>query len=331
MVHPGAEGAGSLTTHGELLCVEGLYVSFPTHMGTARAVEDVSFSVGPKEVVGLVGESGCGKTVTGLALMGLVPPPGRVSGRVLFLGRDLTTLSKEEMRRVRGASISMVFQEPMTALNPLFKVGTQVAEAAEVHLGVTGEEAWRMAVEMLKRVGMPAAERRAEEYPHQMSGGMRQRVMIAMALILNPELLIADEPTTGLDVTIQAQILDLLGEFKDRNNSLILITHDMSVVNETADRVVVMYAGRIMEQAPVAAIFKEPLHPYTRGLLASIPRLGEGKKELQGIPGTVPSPFEFPEGCRFRPRCSDAFEKCTEEPRMLTPSDGRGVRCWLFG
>lgn len=303
---------------------------FPTPGGLARAVENLSFSVGKKEVLGLVGESGCGKTVTGLALLGLVPPPGRVSGGIVFRGRDLNELSPEELRKTRGRRLSMVFQEPMTALNPLFRVGEQVAEAAAAHLGVPGEEARKMAVDMLKRVGIPAAERRAREYPHQMSGGMRQRVMIAMALVLGPELLVADEPTTGLDVTIQAQILDLLREFRDKGTSLILITHDLSVVAQTADRVVVMYAGRVMEMAGVKELFGDPLHPYTRGLLGSIPRLGTGKTRLSAIPGTVPSPFAHPQGCKFHPRCPEKFDRCLEEPPEFAPDGARRVRCWLY-
>jgi len=315
-----------------LLEVRDLCTYFYTDDGVAKAVDGVSFSVGPREVLGLVGESGCGKTVSALSIMRLVPsPPGRiVSGAIRFRGQDLLRASERQMRRIRGNQISMIFQEPMTSLNPVFTVGNQVSEAITLHQGVGRREALRLAAEMLDRVGIPEPDQRTRDYPHQMSGGMRQRVMIAMALACTPDLLIADEPTTALDVTIQAQILDLLkGLQDDLGMSVLLITHDLGVIAETAHRVAVMYAGKIAEHAPVGPLFEEPLHPYTQGLFRSIPRVGERHARLEVIPGVVPNPLYFPSGCKFHPRCPRAFEPCTiHEPTLETVAPDHTCACW---
>jgi len=315
-----------------LLSIENLRTYFYTDAGVARAVDGVSLHVNEGETVGLVGESGCGKTVTALSILRLIASPGRIEpdSRIVFEGKDLLQLRPEEIRRVRGNRIAMIFQEPMTALNPVFTVGDQVAEVARVHDGATRREAWKRAVEMLDLVGIPAADERARDYPHQMSGGMRQRVMIAMALMMRPALVIADEPTTALDVTIQAQILELLRDLQRKfGMSLLLITHDMGVVAETASRVVVMYGGEVVEQAPVERIFASPHHPYTEGLLAAMPRLGAARDRLVTIPGTVPPPTEWPSGCRFRDRCSYAWERATEHPALSEVAPGHVSRCHL--
>ena len=311
-----------------LLSVEKLTTVFDLVSGPAPAVIDVSFSVAPGETLCLVGESGSGKSVTALSIMRLVQRPGRISaGRIVFKGRDLLPLDERAMRAVRGAEIGLVFQEPMTALNPVFTIGNQIEETLMVHGIARGRQAQARAVELLEAVSVPEPERRVRDYPHQLSGGLRQRALIALALACNPTLLIADEPTTALDVTIQAQILDLLRDLKSRLNlSLLLITHDLGVVAEMADRVAVMYAGRIVEQAPVARLFRDPRHPYTRGLLASIPGGARGSK-LQAIQGTVPPLGKLPPGCSFAPRCPSRFEPCDRAvpgmTRMLdVPAEG---------
>jgi peptide/nickel transport system ATP-binding protein len=298
-----------------LLSVEHLTTVFDTTHGAVPAVDDVSFEIRAGETLALVGESGCGKSVTALSIMRLVQPPGRIAGgRMRFKGRDLLPLAEREMRAVRGAEISLIFQEPTTALNPVFRVGDQIAEALIVHGRASRAEARTKSIELLRSVRIPNPESRITDYPHQLSGGMRQRVMIAIALACRPSLVIADEPTTALDVTIQAEILDLLREMKAAFNlSLLLITHDLGVVAETADRVAVMYAGRIVETGPVRAIFRSPAHPYTRGLLASLPRGGRGRR-LQAIDGAVPMLGDLPAGCAFNPRCPDRFEPCTSAP-----------------
>ncbi len=316
-----------------LLSVRDLRTWFHTPSGIARAVDGVSFDVMPHETVGVVGESGCGKSVTSLSILRLIDRPGTIEpGSVIeFEGRDLMQLPEREMRAIRGNRISMIFQEPMTSLNPVFTVGDQVAEVARVHSGASKREAWERAVEMLSTVGMPAAAERAKEYPHQLSGGLRQRVMIAMALMMDPELLIADEPTTALDVTIQAQILELLAEMQERiGMSILLITHDLGVIAESATRVLVMYAGQIVEEAPVRELFAAPHHPYTEGLLEAMPRVGSERERLTVIPGSVPPPTDWPTGCRFHDRCPFAWERCATEPPPLYRIGERHVsRCHL--
>ena len=298
-----------------LLTVERLTTVFDTASGPVRAVDDVSFEIRAGETLGIVGESGSGKSVTALSLMRLVQSPGRIAGGAIrFKGRDLLALDERELQRVRGAEISLIFQEPMTALNPVFRVGDQIAETLLVHGRVTRREARARAIELLRAVRMTNPESRVDDYPHQLSGGMRQRVLIAMALACQPSLVIADEPTTALDVTIQAEILDLLREMKAALNlSLLLITHDLGVIAETADRVAVMYAGRIVEAGPVRDIFRNPAHPYTRGLLASMPG-GHPGRRLRAIEGSVPLLGDLPPGCAFHPRCPDRFDPCTTAP-----------------
>ena len=317
-----------------LLSVNALRVYFNTPEGVARAVDGVSFTVAAGETVGLVGESGCGKSVTALSLLRLVPPPGRIEpgSSIHFNGKDLGTLPTEELRQMRGNRLAMIFQEPMTALNPVLTVGDQVAEVVRVHTRASRNEAWERAVKMLAQVGIPDPAARARQYPHELSGGMRQRVMIAMALILEPQLVIADEPTTALDVTIQAQILELLRDLRDRTGlALLLITHDLGVVAEMASRVIVMYAGEVVEEAPVNALFENPSHPYTEGLLAAIPRMGEETDRLKTIRGTVPPPTAWPSGCRFRDRCPYAFDRCAKEaPVLLQVASGHRARCHLI-
>jgi len=316
-----------------LLSIENLRTYFYTEAGVARAVDGVSFNVASGETVGLVGESGCGKSVTALSILRLIGSPGRIEpdSRMLFEGRDLMQLSNEEMRRVRGNRIAMIFQEPMTALNPVFTVGDQIAEVARIHQKASRKEAWKRAVEMLELVGIPAPADRAKEYPHQLSGGMRQRIVIAMALVMRPALVIADEPTTALDVTIQAQILDLLKDLQQRfGTSILLITHDMGVVAETCSRVLVMYGGEIVEQASVRDIFAKPHHPYTEGLLAAMPRVGQERERLQTIPGTVPPPTQWPTGCRFHDRCPYAWERTAHEhPPLYDVGTNHLSRCHL--
>ena len=316
-----------------LLSIENLRTYFYTEAGVARAVDGVSFGIGAGETVGLVGESGCGKSVTALSILRLIASPGRIEAgsKMLFEGRDLLQLAEPDMRRVRGNRIAMIFQEPMTALNPVFTVGDQIAEVARVHQRAPKKAAWSRAVEMLELVGIPSPAERAREYPHQLSGGMRQRVMIAMALVMKPSLVIADEPTTALDVTIQAQILDLLRDLQTKfGTSVLLITHDMGVVAETCSRVIVMYGGEVVEEAAVDRIFARPHHPYTEGLLGAMPRVGQERERLQTIPGTVPPPTNWPGGCRFHDRCKYAWERTEREhPRLYEVGPGHLSRCHL--
>lgn len=316
-----------------LLDIRKLTTCFSSPQGIAKAVDTVSLSFMQGETLAIVGESGCGKTVLALSILGLIPdPPGRITeGEVLYRGEDLLDLSENELREVRGNSISMIFQEPMTALNPVFRINDQIAEPLKLHQGMTRDEALLKAVDALDLVGIPNPAKIAQAYPHELSGGMRQRVMIAMALACNPDILIADEPTTALDVTIQAQILDLMNELKARmNGSLMLITHDLGVVARMAQRVAVMYSGKIVELSDVRPLYDNPLHPYTKGLLASVPTLGD-KAALNPIPGIVPSIFDLPQGCRFHPRCPKAHAKCSLIlPPLLEPEPGRFVRCWLY-
>jgi peptide/nickel transport system ATP-binding protein len=339
---PAREAAGvatraSAANGGPLLDVRDLCVEFQTRKGVARVLEGVSFALGPGETLGLVGESGCGKSMTALAIMRLIPdPPGRItSGEVVFDGQDLLKLDDATMRDVRGNRVSMIFQEPMTSLNPVFTVGEQIAEAVRLHQRLERRAAHERAVEMLEAVGIPAARRRVDEYPHQFSGGMRQRVMIAMALACNPGVLIADEPTTALDVTVQAQIFDLISDLRDRTGaSVVLITHDMGAVAEMTDRVAVMYAGRIVEEGSVEEVLEEPLHPYTQGLIACAPgrRTAARGEPLEEIPGTVPSLLERRGGCAFADRCKHVQPRCRElQPAELRIAGGRRrVVCWLF-
>jgi len=314
-----------------LLEIQNLSIHFFTEEGVIQAVENVNFEIYPGEMIGLVGESGCGKSVTGLSLLRLIStPPGRiVNGDILFDGRSLLQLEEKEMERVRGNDISMIFQEPMTSLNPVFTIGDQIMEAIILHQGSDKTEARKRAIKMLDRVKIPSPEKRIDSYPHQLSGGMRQRAMIAMALSCQPKLLIADEPTTALDVTIQAQVLQLLKEIqREMEMSVMLITHDLGVVSEIADRVAVMYAGRIMEYGPIEAIFQQVRHPYTKGLLDSLPQLEEKKKRLYAIPGQVPDPMALPVGCKFHPRCDLMIEGCkNEEPPLFQVNGEHFSRC----
>jgi peptide/nickel transport system ATP-binding protein len=316
-----------------LLAIRDLRTYFRTPAGVARSVDGVSLDVGAGETVGLVGESGCGKSVTAMSVLRLIQPPGRIEpgSRIMFEGRDLVTIPEPELRSIRGRRIAMIFQEPMSALNPVFTVGDQIAEVVRVHAQGTRRQAFDRAIAMLELMGIPSPAERARQYPHQLSGGMRQRVMIAMALVLEPALVIADEPTTALDVTIQAQILELLGDLQRRlGTSILMITHDLGVVAETAQRVVVMYAGEVVEQATVAELFARPHHPYTEGLLAAMPRLGQSRDRLAVIPGTVPPPTAWPTGCRFRDRCAYSWERCEREhPPLYDVGAGHASRCHL--
>ena len=316
-----------------LVSISDLHTSFYTESGVARAVDGVSFDIGAGETLGIVGESGCGKSVTALSMLRLIQPPGRIeTGSVIeFGGKNLVTLDDAEIRDIRGNHISMIFQEPMSALNPVFMVGDQVAEVARVHAGMSRRDAWERAVEMLELTGMPDAEARARQYPHQLSGGMRQRVLIAMALMMKPALVIADEPTTALDVTIQAQILDLLLDLQKKiGTSILMITHDLGVIAETASRVIVMYAGEVVEQAEVDELFAKPNHPYTEGLMHSMPHIGHDQERLNVIPGTVPAPTEWPAGCRFRARCPYSWDLCEREhPPLYQIGSGHVSRCHL--
>jgi peptide/nickel transport system ATP-binding protein/oligopeptide transport system ATP-binding protein len=321
-----------------LLQVENLRTYFRTDAGVARAVDGVSFEVSPGETLGIVGESGSGKSVTSLSIMRLIPqPPGEIQpgSSILFRGEggveELATAPEERMRNIRGNDIAMIFQEPMSSLNPVFRVGDQIMESLRLHQGLSRGEARERAIQMLRLVGIPIPEQRVDEYPHQLSGGMRQRVMIAIALACDPKLLIADEPTTALDVTIQAQILELLNRLQEElSMSIILITHDLGVVAETCDRVVVMYAGQVFEEGAVGEVFHDPQNPYTEGLLRSIPKLGSKTERLAVIPGVVPSPTAWPRGCRFRARCPYGWELCEEkEPPVFELAPGRRSKCWL--
>jgi peptide/nickel transport system ATP-binding protein len=320
-----------------LLEVHNLKTYFFTEDGVVKAVDGVDLTVDRGEVLGLVGESGCGKSVTSLSIMRLIGIPGKiVEGEIIFDGRNLLELSEAEMVFMRGDRLSMIFQQPQSSLDPVFKIGDQVAEVLQIHQSMGKEESWNKAVDLLRLVGIPDAEKKAHSFPHEVSGGQAQRVMIAMALALNPQLLIADEPTTALDVTIQAQILDLLRDLSTRKNTaVILITHDLGVISEMADRVAVMYAGRIVEQADIKTLFKKPMHPYTQGLMASIPVLGTVKEILDVIPGSVPNLINLPPGCQFAPRCRARLEYqlslCIEvEPQLLPIEPAHLSRCWLY-
>jgi oligopeptide/dipeptide ABC transporter ATP-binding protein len=318
-----------------LLQVRDLHTRFHTLDGVVNAVDGVDFDVYRGETLGLVGESGCGKSVTALSILQLLRcPPAEIRGRILFEGDNLLDLNPEKIRKIRGNEISMIFQEPMTSLNPVLKIGEQIAEAARLHKDMDRQESWKWAVEMLRMVQIPGPGSRSRQYPHKFSGGMRQRAMIAMALSCNPRLILADEPTTALDVTIQAQIMSLMQRLKEEfKTSIVLITHDLGVIAEMASRVIVMYAGKVVEEAPVKELFKDPRHPYTQGLLGSIPVIGRKQqtgRRLQEIAGIVPSPAEMPQGCRFNPRCGKAVEPCSQkEPPMVRLAEHRRVSCWL--
>jgi peptide/nickel transport system ATP-binding protein len=315
----------------DLLEIHNLTTSFFTRAGVVTAVDNLSLRLRKGRVLGLVGESGCGKTVTALSILNLVPLPGKiVSGKIFFEGRDLLALSARELRDIRGAKISMIFQEPMTALNPVFTVGNQIAEVLTAHAGATKKQALDSAVGLLQSVGIPSPEKRVHEYPHQLSGGMRQRVMIAMAIACKPSLILADEPTTALDVTIQAHILELLGSIQaEMGLAMVLVTHDLGLIAERAHEVAVMYAGRIVEQAETKELFANARHPYTRGLMASIPKPGaERRTRLRTIAGTVPRPQDLPTGCKFAPRCDAKTTRCEIEPELIEVKPGHLVRCW---
>ncbi|GLC29298.1 ABC transporter ATP-binding protein [Clostridium omnivorum] len=318
----------------DLVEFKNLKTHFFTEDGIVKAVNDVSFKIKEGETVGVVGESGCGKSVTAMSLMRLIPnPPGRiVAGEILFEGRNVLNLSDSEMREIRGNEISVIFQEPMTSLNPVFTIGEQIEEVIILHQNLSKVEARKKAIEMLKLVGIPRAEEVVDSYPHELSGGMRQRAMIAMAVSCNPKLLIADEPTTALDVTIQAQILDIMKNLKDKlNTSIMLITHDLGVIAEMADYVIVMYAGKVVEEAPVIELFKNPMHPYTVGLLNSKPILNKDRERLYSIPGQVPNPIGMPENCYFSERCEKCLKLCKEkQPRLKQVSENHKVACWLY-
>ena len=313
-----------------LISVRNLCVEFSTELGTVRAVDDISFDIYPGEMLGIVGESGCGKTVTALSLLGLIPsPPGRIAGgQILLQGQDLAHMPEAQLRKLRGSNISMIFQEPMTALNPVFTVGNQMIEVLRRHQGLNTTEAKQRAIEMLDKVGIPLPARRIGQYPHELSGGMRQRVMIAMALSCGPKLLIADEPTTALDVTTQAQVLEEINQLQQEfGMAVALITHDLGVVAETCQRAIIMYCGKIVEQAPIEQLFDNPQHPYTQGLLASIPRIrGQRLQDLPTIPGTVPDLLHLPDGCRFADRCACADQECCRQQPVLAPVSGEPAR-----
>ena len=315
-----------------LLSVQNLSVEFKTDGGTVRAVDSISFDVKPGEVLGVVGESGCGKSVTAGSILRLIPsPPGKISGgQILFKGRDLVSMPIAELRKIRGAKISMIFQDPMQSLSPLHKIGDQLVETLQLHQDIATSNAWKIGEGWLSKVGIPDAASRMKCFPFELSGGMRQRVMIAMALMLQPEIVIADEPTTALDVTIQAQIFDLLREMKTSHTAVILITHDMGVIWENCDRVLVMYASQIVESGAVRDVFQRPLHPYTQGLLASMPRNKQAGSRLASIPGQVPSPANYPRGCHFADRCPHVFDRCrAEKPPLLAAGENRHAKCFL--
>ena len=327
-----AEGVSLVLATEKLLEVRNLQTYFYTEQGISKAVDGVNLEIYPRETLGVVGESGCGKSVTALSIMRLIQtPPGRiVGGEILLNGQDLLRLDSDAMRQVRGKDIAMIFQEPMVSLSPVYTVGQQIMEAILVHRSIGKKEALARAVQMLQQVGIPSPEQRVNEYPHQLSGGMRQRVMIAMALSCNPQLLIADEPTTALDVTIQAQILELLMSLRDTlNMAIMMITHDLGVIAEVADRVAIMYAGQVVEYAEVTRLFDCPAHPYTRGLMNSVPQLDLEVERLKTISGVVPSSFDYPPGCRYSTRCPQGDARCrSEEPQLRVISEGHQVRCW---
>jgi oligopeptide/dipeptide ABC transporter ATP-binding protein len=334
---PVAQLSAQPSSGAELLVVKDLRTYFFTDDGVVKAVDGVTYEVRMGEVFGLVGESGCGKSVSALSLLRLIDPPGRiVDGEVIFRGQRLSGLTEKQMTELRGSQISMIFQQPQSSLNPVFSVGEQISEVLRLHIGMTRDQAWQRAGELLRSVGIPDPASRLRAYPHELSGGQAQRIMIAMALACSPALLIADEPTTALDVTIQAQILDLMRELREKlGTAVILITHDLGVVAEMADRVAVMYAGKIVEEADVETLFERPLHPYTQGLIASIPVLGKVTDRLEVIPGSVPNLVNLPPGCRFAPRCRARLEFnlsiCDEvEPELAAHEPGHAVRCWLY-
>lgn len=314
-----------------LLEVKNLKVEFPTRHGLLTAIDDVSFSIAPGEVLGVVGESGAGKSITGTAIIGLLEPPGRIaSGEILLNGKRIDNLSYDQMRAIRGREIGAIFQDPLTSLNPLYTVGRQLTETIQTHLHLCGDAARKRAVELLAETGIPAPEKRVDQYPHQFSGGMRQRVVIALALAANPKLLIADEPTTALDVSIQAQIIQLIKKLcREHGTAVMLVTHDMGVIAETADRVAVMYAGRVAEIGPVAQVIHHPQHPYTRGLMGSIPKMDADVPRLAQIDGAMPRLNAIPAGCAFNPRCPQVFDRCTRERPDLLPAGTTQAACWL--
>jgi peptide/nickel transport system ATP-binding protein len=315
-----------------LLEVNNLVVQFPTRRGTLTAVDDISLHIDEGEVLGVVGESGAGKSMTGAAIIGLLEPPGRVAGgEILLEGQRIDNLPYEQMRRIRGKKIGAIFQDPLTSLNPLYSIGRQLTETIETHTDMSPTQARQRAVELLTEVGIPAPERRVDQYPHQFSGGMRQRVVIALALCVNPRLIIADEPTTALDVSIQAQIIALLKRLcREHGTAVMLVTHDMGVIAETADRVAVMYAGRIAEIGPVREVIKNAKHPYTHGLMGSIPAIGHDSERLEQIPGAMPRLTDIPPGCAFNPRCPHIFDKCRSQRPELIAVENNGVACWLY-
>lgn len=316
-----------------LLEIKGLQTHFFTDRGRVPAVDGVDIHIRKGEVLGIVGESGCGKSVMSLSVMGLVPnPPGKiVNGSIQFKGENLADLSENRMREIRGNEIAMIFQEPMTSLNPVFTNGNQISETVRLHRGLNKKEARQHSIEMLRKVGIPRPEAIVDEYPHQLSGGMRQRVMIAMAMSCDPELLIADEPTTALDVTIQAQILDLMKQLnQESGTAIMMITHDLGVVSEMCDRIVVMYAGKVVEEGTTRTILKNPKHPYTQGLIQSVPRMDVTRDKLYSIPGNVPNPRNMPQGCRFAPRCEFVMDRChTSMPELVIVDEGHQSRCWM--
>jgi peptide/nickel transport system ATP-binding protein len=314
-----------------LLQVQNLIVEFPTRRGTLRALDDISFEIAPGEILGVVGESGAGKSLTGAAIIGLLEPPGRIaSGQVLLEGQRIDNLPYDQMRRIRGRKIGAIFQDPLTSLNPLYTIGRQLTETIQTHLPVTAQEARRRAISLLEDTGIPAAAERIEHYPHQFSGGMRQRVVIALALAAEPKLIVADEPTTALDVSIQAQIIQLLKRVcKERGAAVMLITHDMGVIAETCDRVAVMYAGRVAEIGPVHEVINQPAHPYTMGLMASIPDMEQDRERLNQIDGTMPRLNAIPSGCAYNPRCPRAFDRCLRERPDLLHAGATRAACWL--
>jgi oligopeptide/dipeptide ABC transporter ATP-binding protein len=317
-----------------LLSIQNLQVEFQSSKGAAKAVSGICLDITKGETVGLVGESGCGKSVSSMSILRLIENPGKITGgKIIFNNKDLLTLSEPEIRKIRGRRISMIFQEPMTSFNPVFTIGEQLTEALLVHFDISEEEAWTRGTEMLREAGIPEPEQRMEQYPHELSGGMKQRAMIAMGLICNPELIIADEPTTALDVTVQAQILELLKDLqKKHNTSVLLITHDLAVVAQTCDRVYVMYASKIVEEAPVGSLFEYALHPYTKGLFACIPRVDSKGEELYVIKGNVPDPSSFPDGCKFHPRCPFAKDICEkEEPGLISYGENHKCACHFAG